>query len=113
MRAKERIYHASLYLIAAVVLLAAIAVTVARLALPAISQYKGRVEAWAERYMEYPVAVDSISAEWQGWTPSLLLRGVRLRSRDGARDITGFDAATVEISPLMSLWNSRRCPGAS
>ena len=70
---KERLYHTSLYLIAAVILLAAIAVTVVRLTLPNISQYKGQVEAWAESYMEYPVAVDSISAEWQGWTPSLLL----------------------------------------
>ena len=51
-KAKERIYHASLYLIAAVILLAAVAVTVARLALPNISQYKGQVEAWAESYME-------------------------------------------------------------
>ena len=107
---KERLYHASLYLIAAVILLAAVAVSVVRLALPNISQYKGQVEAWAESYMEYPVAVDSISAEWQGWTPSLLLTGVRLRSRDGAGDIIGFDAATVEISPLMSLWKLSPVP---
>ena len=107
---KERLYHASLYLIAAVILLAAIAVTVVRLALPNVSQYKGQVEAWAESYMDYPVAVDSISAEWQGWIPSLLLTGVRLRSGDGARDIIGFDAATVEISPLMSLWKLSPAP---
>ena len=107
---KERLYHASLYLIAAVILLAAVAVTIVRLTLPNISQYKGQVEAWAESYMEYPVAVDTISAEWQGWTPSLLLTGVHLRSRDGAGDIIGFDAATVEISPLMSLWKLSPAP---
>ena len=107
---KERLYHASLYLVAAVILLAAIAVTVVRLALPNISQYKGQVEAWAESYMEYPVAVDAISAEWQGWIPSLLLTGVHLRSRDGAGDIIGFDAATVEISPLTSLWKLSPAP---
>ncbi|MDE0284050.1 MAG: YhdP family protein [Gammaproteobacteria bacterium] len=109
-RIKERLYHTSLYLIAAVILLAAIAVTVVRLTLPNISQYKGQVEAWAESYMEYPVAVDSISAEWQGWTPSLLLTGVHLRSRDGGRDIIGFDTATVEVSPLMSLWKLSPVP---
>ncbi len=109
-KVKERLYHASLYLVAAVILLAAIAVTVVRLALPNVSQYKGQVEAWAESYMEYPVAVDSISAEWQGWIPSLLLTGVHLRSRDGAGDIIGFDAATVEISPLMSLWKLSPAP---
>ena len=107
---KERAYHAALYIAGALVLLAAIAVTGVRLALPNISQHKSNVEAWAEGYMDYPVAVDSISAEWQGWIPSLLLTGVHLRSRDGDRDIIGFDAATVEISPLMSLWKRSPVP---
>ena len=109
-RIKERIYHASLYFIAAVILLAAIAVTGVRLALPNISQYQGQVETWAESYMDYPVTVDSMRAEWQGWIPSLQLAGVHLRSRDGARGIIGFDAATVEISPLMSLWKLSPVP---
>ena len=106
----ERLYHAALYIVGALVLLAALAVTGVRLALPGISQYKSEVEAWAERDMEYPVAVDSISAEWQGWIPSLLLQGVRLRSRDEAREIISFDTATVEISPLMSLWKLSPVP---
>ena len=109
-KVKERIYHASLYLIAAVILLAAIAVTGVRLALPGISQYRNVVETWAESYMGYPVAVVSISAEWQGWIPSLLLQGVRLRSRDDDREFISFDAATVEISPLMSLWKRQPAP---
>ena len=107
---KERIYHASLYLIAAVILLAAIAVTGVRMALPHIGQYKSYVEAWAESYMDYPVAVDTIHAQWQGWRPSLLLTGVRLRSRDDGRNIIAFDAASVEISPLVSLWKRSPAP---
>lgn len=106
----ERLYHAALYIIGAVVLLAAISITAIRLALPDIGRYKSAVEAWAENYMEYPVAVDSIGAEWQGWVPSLLLRGVRLRSLDSTHEIIGFDAATVEISPLMSLWKRQLAP---
>ena len=109
-RINERVYHAALYLVAALVLLAAVAITGIRLALPDIGRYKGAVEAWAAREMENTVVVDSISAEWQGWIPSLSLRGVHLRSRDGAEKIISFDAATVEISPLMSLWKLQPVP---
>ena len=107
---KERIYHASLYLIAAVVLLAAIAVTGVRLALPDISRHRDAIVAWAGAYMDRTVVVDSISAEWRGWIPSLTLSEVELRSEDGAEKIIGFEAATVEISPLMSLWKWEPVP---
>ena len=106
----ERVYHATLYLIGAVVLLAAIAITAIRLALPDIGQYRNSVEAWAGQYMDNTVVVDSISAEWQGWIPSLSLRGVDLRSRDGMEKIISFDAAIIEISPLMSLWKRQPVP---
>ena len=106
----ERVYHAALYIVGAVVLLSAISITAVRLALPDIGRYRSTVVALAESYMKHPVAVDSISAEWQGWIPSLLLKGVRLHSRDGAREIISFDAATVEISPLTSLWKRRPVP---
>ena len=109
-RFNERLYHASLYVIAAVILSAAIAITGIRLALPGISQYKGAVEDWAAALLENTVIVDSISAEWQGWNPSLSLRGVRLRNRGGTEQLISFDAATVEISPLMSLWKQQPVP---
>ena len=109
-RINERVYHATLYLIAAFVLLAAIAITGIRLALPDIGRYKDAVEDWAAQEMENTVVVDSISAEWQGWIPSLSLRGVHLRNRDGTEKIISFDAATVEISPLMSLWKLQPVP---
>ena len=109
-RISERVYHATLYLVAALVLLAAITITGIRLALPDIGRYKDAVEAWAAQEMDNTVVVDSISAEWQGWIPSLSLRGVHLRNRDGGEKIISFDTATVEISPLMSLWKLQPVP---
>ena len=106
----ERAYHAALYLVGAVVLLAAVAITGARLALPGIERYQDQVEAWAGRFLQQAVTVDSISAEWHGWSPSFQLRGVHLRNRHNARKIISFDSATVEISPLMSLWKRQPTP---
>ena len=109
-RINERLYHATLYLVGAVVLLAAIAITGMRLALPGIGQYKGVIETWTGQFMEQTVSVDSISAEWQGWIPSLSLTGVRLRSQDGTKKISSFDAAKLEIDPLVSLWKFQPVP---
>ena len=109
-RINERLYHATLYLVGAVVLLTAIAITGVRLALPGISQYKGVIETWTGQYMGQTVSVDSISAEWQGWIPSLSLRGVQLRSQDGTKKIGSFDAAKLEIDPLVSLWKLQPVP---
>lgn len=109
-RINERVYHATLYLVGAVVLLAAIAITAIRLTLPDLGRYKDSVEAWAGQYMDKTVIVDSISAEWQGWIPSLSLTDVELRSRDGAERIIAFGGARIEISPVMSLWKRRPVP---
>ena len=109
-RINKRLYQATLYLAGAVVLLAAIAITGMRLALPGISQYKDVIETWTGQYMGQTVRVDSISAEWQGWTPSLSLTGVHVRSQDGTKKITGFDAVKLEISPLVSLWRLQPVP---
>ena len=109
-RINERLYHATLYLVGAVVLLTAIAITGMRLALPGIGQYKGVIETWTGQYMEQTVSVDSISAEWQGWIPSLSLTGVNLRSQDGTKKISSFDAAKLEIDPLVSLWKLQPVP---
>ena len=109
-RINERLYHATLYLVGAVVLLTAIAITGVRLALPDIGRYKDIIETWTGQYLEQTVKVDSISAEWQGWIPSLSLTGVELRSQDGAKKISSFDAVKLEISPLVSFWKRRPIP---
>lgn len=106
----ERAYHAALYLIGAVVLLAAIAITAVRLALPGIERYQPEVEAWAGQFLKQAVALDSLSAEWRGWNPRLLLRGVHLRGPDGAHNVISFDSASVEISLLTSLWKRQPAP---
>ncbi len=106
----QRAYHAALYLTGALVLLAAVAITGVRLALPYLEHYQEQVETWAGRFLQQTVSVDSLSAEWHGWTPSLLLRGVHLHSPDRTRDIISFARASVEISPLRSLWKRQPVP---
>ena len=106
----KRVSHFALYPIGAAVLLLAVTITVVRLALPDISQHKGAIETWVSHYMGQTFAVDSISADWQGWIPRLYLTGVHFYSKDDTGKIVSFDTATLEISPLRTLWKHHPVP---
>ena len=91
-------------------LVSAVAVTIIRLALPNIGEYRSEVETWVSRYMEYPVVIHSLRANWQRWEPRLYLTGVDLLSKDGARKIIGFDTAEIAINPIKTLLERRFIP---
>ena len=104
------LYHSTLYITGLVVLVSAVAVTIIRLALPNIGEYRSEVETWVSRYMEYPVVIHSLRANWQRWEPRLYLTGVDLLSKDGARKIIGFDTAEIAINPIKTLLERRFIP---
>ncbi len=109
-RTTDKVYHFILYLIGIAVLLAAVAITLIRLALPDIGQHKNAIETWVSSYMGQAFVIDSISADWQGWIPRLYLNGIHLRSKDGLRKIVSFDTAILEVSPFRSLWKLQPVP---
>jgi len=67
----KRIYNISIYVIGTCVLLAATFTTLVRVLLPDVGMYRSEVEAWVSNYMELPVVIHSIKADWDGWTPRL------------------------------------------
>ena len=104
------LYRFAVYLTGVVVLVAAIAVTLMRFALPGINEYKAEIEARAGRYLGRPVAIHSIEASWEGWTPRLFLKGIDLLDKEGAGPIASFKAALIDLAPVASLWQRRFVP---
>jgi uncharacterized protein (TIGR02099 family) len=104
------LYHFAVYAVGITVMLAAVLVTVIRLALPDIGIYRSEVEAWVSRYMGFPVAIRSIEATWQGWVPHLYLTDVDLLNRAGTSAITHFESARVSIAPVSTLLERRFVP---
>ena len=104
------LYRFAVYLAGVVVLVAAVAVTLVRFALPGINEYKAEIEARAGRHLGRPVAIHSIEASWEGWTPRLFLKGIDLLDKDGARPIASFKAALIDLAPVASLWRRRFVP---
>jgi uncharacterized protein (TIGR02099 family) len=97
------LYHFIWYAFAFIVLNAAVLVTVVRLALPEIGEYKDEIQSWVSEYMDYPVVIDEISAEWQGWTPNLYLKNIDLYTQDSSRIITKFKSAHLGVDLIASL----------
>ncbi len=88
--------------LALLVILAALAMALLRLALPGLDLFRGDLEQWATAELGTAVRVDGIGAEWRGWRPVLRLEGVRLLDEAG-RPFLGLDALLVEVDPLESL----------
>ena len=97
------LYHFCWYAFAFVVLNAAVLVTVIRIALPEIGGYKNEIQSWVSEYMDYPVVIEEITAEWRGWTPHLYLKNIDLYSPDNKTLISQFDSAHLGIDPFASI----------
>jgi uncharacterized protein (TIGR02099 family) len=102
-RILKGLYHFVWYAFAFIVLTAAVLATVVRLALPEIGGYKDEIQSWVSEYMDYPVVIDKINADWQGWVPQLYLNNIDLYTLDNTSLITKFDSAHLGIDLVASL----------
>ncbi len=104
------LYHFTWYVFAFIVITAAVLVTVVRLALPEIGGYKNEIQSWVSEYMDYPVVIDKITADWQGWAPHLYLEKIDLYSPDNNTLISAFDSAHLGIDLFSSINNRELVP---
>ena len=102
-RISRRIYHACWYTFAAIILITAVCVTLIRLSLPHINDYRGNIEQWISSNVGYPVKIDHIDAAWQGWTPYLYLNGITVLDKSGITTAAALKSAQISINPYISL----------
>ncbi|MEX2354108.1 MAG: DUF3971 domain-containing protein, partial [Gammaproteobacteria bacterium] len=103
-------YHLAVYVIGVCVLLIAVIATGVRLFLPDIGMYRSEIEAWVSNYTDLPVAIHTIEADWQGWTPRLYLDDIDLLSSNGIYPIVNFSSAEISIDLLSTLVHRRIIP---
>lgn len=95
---------------AVIVVGVALMVSVARLMLPRIDQYREPIAQWVSKQVDQPVQFDSIGASWRGWTPVIELTNVRLQSAEGERAVTRFAKAQFSIDPIKSFERREAVP---
>lgn len=108
----QKLYNACWYLVGGLILLLAVAVTIIRLLLPGIDQYRDQIEELAGHYSGYPISIQEVQAEWLGWQPQLLLRGVVLHEPDERQPIASFKSARLNFALLASLWQQQVVPAS-
>ncbi len=91
-------------------LFAAVTATLFRVFLPDIGMYRSEIEAWVSNYMDFPVAIRTLEADWHGWTPYLYLNNIDLLNKDGTRPIINFDSAQVGINLISTLMQRQIVP---
>ncbi len=103
-------YRLLWYALAIITLGTAILVTMLRLALPQVENYREEIQIWLSEYMRYPVTINHIRAEWEGWTPHLFLNQVDLYTPDSHEMITRLDSAHISIAPVVSILQGKIVP---
>ncbi|MGH8119857.1 MAG: YhdP family protein, partial [Gammaproteobacteria bacterium] len=106
----RRIYHACWYLFAAVVLTSAVVITLVRLLLPHVGEYRETLQKIISKQAGYTVTIDSIQGEWEGWVPTLYLHGLHIATGSGAGDITRLQSATIRFDPFSSFREGQVTP---
>ncbi len=106
----RRLYHTCWYVFAALVLTAAVCVTLVRLTLPHIDNYREEIQDWASQYVGYSIIVEKIDAEWRGWTPYLRLHEINVLDQTGKNILARLKTATISLNPATTFLQQKLSP---
>jgi uncharacterized protein (TIGR02099 family) len=90
------------YSFAAVVVLAAVLFSLTRMLLPTLGEYSVTVEDYFSQFVNQPIRIQSLDAEWRGWGPSLVLNNVWLLDAQGENTIVRVSKARLGLG----LWKT-------
>jgi len=99
----RRIYHFSLFTFAALTLTVAVCLSIFRLALPNIGEYREDFQTWITESMGHPLEIKQLDAGWQGWIPHFYLHDIRILDESGHDSIANFHSAHITIDIMESL----------
>jgi len=88
---------------ATLIILLAVAVTLARVLLPYLDSYRSSIESRVSAYLGQPVAIEQLDARLLGLTPSIILRKVTLKSATANEPIAHFDEISVGLDLFATL----------
>lgn len=100
-----RCYSVSALLLTGLVVFVAVGISVVRLLLPLVSDYKPEVQREVSWLLGQRVEIDTLHADWQGFGPRLILDGVRIYTASGMQVALDFEQAIIEVDVLSSVWH--------
>jgi uncharacterized protein (TIGR02099 family) len=96
---------------AVLIIVAAFLVSIARMLMPLLDDYRDDIERLATQQLGRAVHVDKISASWQGLWPALQLEKLRIMSQDGKATWLQADRIKVSLNVWTVIRERRLDPG--
>ncbi len=98
------------YLFVAIIIVMALAVTLARGLTPLLNQHKAKFEHWASRLLGEPVKVGRLSAWWEGFQPDIRFDDVQILNQKKTKTQLRINELQVNVSLLRSVMHRQLVP---
>jgi uncharacterized protein (TIGR02099 family) len=92
------------YMIAAVIILAALLVSIARLLTPVLNEHRTDFEKIASNILNMPVMIHSVEVTWHGYAPEISLKDVTVLDPETQNPKLAMQRFDVDFSIWRSLW---------
>lgn len=96
-----------LTVVVVVTVVTAVALSLARVLFPLLTEYRSDIELWIQSAMGQPVKIGGLDATWRGVYPNLLLGNVELLDKDRSASVLRFKEVRVDIDWLALLTTGR------
>ena len=103
-------YRMFWYTLAVLIILVAIAISLVRVFIPDLKEYREEVEFFASTVLEQEVTIESMEAEMSGFTPLIIFNGIKMFDHDRNRELIRFEQARLTIDPLRSIADLKLVP---
>jgi len=105
-------WNSLVYVVVSLLVFVAVSLSLARVLLPYIDDYKADIEIWVSDMIGQQVEIATLDAAWYGMEPQLVLKGVQLLSEDRMETLGYFQQARLGLDILSSAMEARIRPGA-
>lgn len=100
----------SSYILAALVIIAAVFVVGIRLLTPVLDEHKKDIEAWATTLLKLPVSINKVRLSWYQYQPEVTLHEVTLLNKAGTDPLVQIRRIKVFFSIPKSIWQRKLVP---
>lgn len=91
------------YLIAAVIILAALLVSITRLLTPVLNDHRADFEKLASDLLQMPVMIREVKVDWHGYSPEIVLHSVTLLDPDTQKPKINLERLEIDFSIWRTL----------
>ncbi len=98
------------YVFAALVIIAAIFISVTRLTAPLLEKHKTDFENWASQLLEASVTIDKVKVTWYRYQPDISLEQVTVLDKNTKKPNLQIKEVSIFFSLLKSLWYFKPVP---